>query len=195
MVIVLVERIYRAAFRGQASGACQDVRDVVVVRDSRCALWRLGVSENWLVEFWMTIVGTAGGILGGGAVGAYITTRTQLAQAQRARRHLAASALWAYQRALMGFGNRMWDRAHGDVDAASVSVADFGELRTALAEAYPYAGYLPPDRHALVRNVHLDFGGAPGGSRDADASVADAAFKIGRELEAVLLVVFRGDDR
>lgn len=95
----------------------------------------------------------------------------------------------------MGFGNSMWDRAHGDVDAASVSMSTFAELRTAQAAAYPYAAYLPAERHALVRNAHLDFGGAPGGSRDADASIADAAFTLGRDLEAVLVKVFRGDDR
>lgn len=89
----------------------------------------------------------------------------------------------------------MWDRAHGDVDAASVSVADFAELRGAQAEAYPYAGYLPLDHHALVRNAHLDFGGAPGGSPDADENVATAAFEIGRKLESVLVAVFRRDDR
>ena len=147
------------------------------------------------MELWTTIAGTAGGIIGGGAVGAYITSRTQLSQARRTRRHSAAAALWGYQRALMGFGNAMWDRAYGDVDAASLSMADFSELRTAHAAAYQFAGYLPSDRQALVRNAHLDFGGAPGGSPDAHANVADAAFKLGRELETVLVDTFRRDDR
>jgi len=95
----------------------------------------------------------------------------------------------------MGFGHTMWDQAHGDVDAASVSVASFAELRSAQAQAYPYAGYLPPEQHALVRNAHLDFGGAPGGSPDANANVADAALEIGRKLELVLLAAFSRDDR
>ncbi|TCU42674.1 hypothetical protein EDF33_1139 [Curtobacterium sp. PhB146] len=89
----------------------------------------------------------------------------------------------------------MWDRANGDVDAASISTANFAELQAAHATAYPFAGYLPTEQQPLVRNAHLDFGGAPGGSRDADASVSDAAHSIGQRLESALVAQFRRDDR
>jgi hypothetical protein len=141
------------------------------------------------------IVSAVVGLVGGGAAGAFITSRAQIGQLRRTRRHEAASALWAYQRALMGFGNRMWDKANGDVDSASVSVADFAELRRTHASAYPYAGYLPSEQQALVRDAHFEFGGEPGGSPDADANVADSAFDHGRKLEKVLIAVFRRDDR
>lgn len=80
------------------------------------------------------------GFLGGGAVGAAISSRTNSRIARATRRDKAAETLWHYHYALAGFAAS----AGGELQDDEVSMlgADWDQIKTTLHAAYPYAGYL-----------------------------------------------------
>lgn len=87
------------------------------------------------------------GLLGGGAVGALISSRTTSRIARATRRDNAAEALWRYHYALSGFaadaGAELQD------ERVPMLHSEWKDVRHSLRNAYPYAGYL----HGRVRQI------------------------------------------
>ncbi len=131
------------------------------------------------------------GALSGAAVSALITAIAAGLAVRRSTREKARQALWAYQRAMAGYGSKAMNRAGFADDQLQLIDASLEDVQMTLTEAYRWAGYLSLDsRSRLIRQASIEIGEPPWVGPATDENVGVSALKMASELEDELDRVF-----
>lgn len=131
------------------------------------------------------------GAFSGAAVSALITAVAASLAVRRSTREKARQALWAYQRAMAGYGSKAMNRAGFGEDQLQLIEANLDDVQTTLTEAYRWAGYLSVDsRSRLIRQASIAIGEPPWVGPYADENVGISALNMAEALEDELDRVF-----